>query len=117
VTVILSCLQLPALQDDGPATDSYGRFSNDRGSRNNRRSRGGGASRGRGGWDTDGEDRFRRGGRSLRSDNDSWSDDDWSGGGRKSNRSSSFGSRSSSYSSRGSPSFGGRSSSFGGRER
>jgi ATP-dependent RNA helicase DDX21 len=117
VTVILSCLQLPALQDDGPATDSYGRFSNDRGSRNNRRSRGGGASRGRGGWDTDGEDRFRRGGRSLRSDNDSWSDDDWSGGGRKSNRSSSFGSRSSSYSSRGSPSFGGRSSSFGSRER
>ncbi|PWZ53621.1 DEAD-box ATP-dependent RNA helicase 3, chloroplastic [Zea mays] len=109
--------KLPALQDDGPATDSYGRFSNDRGSRNNRRSRGGGASRGRGGWDTDGEDRFRRGGRSLRSDNDSWSDDDWSGGGRKSNRSSSFGSRSSSsYSSRGSPSFGGRSSSFGGRE-
>ncbi|XP_066351633.1 DEAD-box ATP-dependent RNA helicase 3A, chloroplastic-like [Miscanthus floridulus] len=107
--------KLPALQDDGPATDSYGRFSNDRGSRN-RRSRGGSAARGRGGWDTDGEDRFRRGGRSFRSDNDSWSDDDRSGGGRKSTRSSSFGSRPSSYGSRGSPSFGGRSSSFGGRE-
>lgn len=117
--------KLPALQDDGPPADSYGRFSNDRGSKN-RRSRGGGSARGRGGWDSDGEDRFRRGGRSFRSDNDSgrsfrsdndsWSEDDWSGGGRKSNRSSSFGSRSSSYSSRGSPSFGGRSSSFGARD-
>uniref|UniRef100_K4A670 RNA helicase n=2 Tax=Setaria italica TaxID=4555 RepID=K4A670_SETIT len=118
--------KLPALQDDGPPADSYGRFSNDRGSKN-RRSRGGGSARGRGGWDSEGEDRFRRGGRSFRSDNDSgrsfrsdndsWSEDDWSGGGRKSNRSSSFGSRSSSYSSRGSPSFGGRSSSFGARDR
>ncbi|CAN6280725.1 unnamed protein product [Urochloa humidicola] len=106
--------KLPALQDDGPPADSYGRFSNDRGSRN-RRSRGGGSTRGRGGWDSDGEG-FRRGGRSFRSDNDSWSEDDWSGGGRKSNRSSSFGGRSSSYSSRGSPSFGSRSSSFGGRD-
>ncbi|CAL4936848.1 unnamed protein product [Urochloa decumbens] len=112
--------KLPALQDDGPPPDSYGRFSNDRGSRN-RRSRGGGSARGRGGWDSDGGEGFRRGGRSFRSDNDSWSEDDWSGGGRKSNRSPSFGSpsfggRSSSYGSRGSPSFGGRSSSFGGRD-
>ncbi|TVU44322.1 hypothetical protein EJB05_03758 [Eragrostis curvula] len=127
--------KLPALQDDGPATDSYGRFSNsDRGSRN-RQSRG--SPRGRGGWNSDGEDRFRRGGRSFKSDNDSWSgdddwssggrksnrssssfgDDDWSSGARKSNRSSSFGGRSSSYGSRGSPSFGGRSSSFGSRDR
>ncbi|KAJ1292887.1 hypothetical protein BS78_01G024700 [Paspalum vaginatum] len=108
--------KLPALQDDGPPSDSYGRFSNDRGSRNRRSSRGGSSARGRGGWDSDGEDRFRRGGRSFRSDNDSWSEDDWSGGGRKSNRSSSFGGRSSSYGSRGSPSFGGRSSSFGSRD-
>ncbi|GJN22796.1 hypothetical protein PR202_gb10395 [Eleusine coracana subsp. coracana] len=118
---ITKITKLPALQDDGPATDSYGRFSNsDRGSRN-RRPRGGmsGGPRGWGGWDSDGEDRSRRGGRSSRSDNDSWlSDDDWSSGGRRSNRSSSssFGGRSSSYGSRGSPSFGGRSSSFGSRD-
>ncbi|KAL5219500.1 hypothetical protein ABZP36_020184 [Zizania latifolia] len=120
---ITKVTKLPALQDDGPATDSYGRFSNsDRGSRN-RRSRGGGPrGGGRGGWDSDGEDRFRRGGRSFRSDNDSWSDDDWSGG-RRTNRSSSIGGRSSSvggrsssYGSRSSPSFGGRSSSFGTRD-
>uniref|UniRef100_A0A0E0D910 RNA helicase n=1 Tax=Oryza meridionalis TaxID=40149 RepID=A0A0E0D910_9ORYZ len=113
---ITKVTKLPALQDDGPATDSYGRFSNsDRGFRN-RRSRGGGSRGGRGGWDSDGEDRFRRGGRSFRSDNDSWSDDDF-GGGRRSNRSSSFGSRGSSYGSRSSSSFGGRSSSFGSRDR
>uniref|UniRef100_A0A0D9W0Y0 RNA helicase n=1 Tax=Leersia perrieri TaxID=77586 RepID=A0A0D9W0Y0_9ORYZ len=115
---ITKVTKLPALQDDGPATDSYGRFSNsDRGFRN-RRSRGGssGSRGGRGGWDSDGEDRFRRGGRSFRSDNDSWSDDDWSGG-RRSNRSSSFGGRGgSSYGSRSSSSFGGRSSSFGARD-
>lgn len=112
---ITKVTKLPALQDDGPATDSYGRFSNsDRGFRN-RRSRGGGSRGGRGGWDSDGEDRFRRGGRSFRSDNDSWSDDDF-GGGRRSNRSSSFGGRGSSYGSRSSSSFGGRSSSFGSRD-
>ncbi|KAG8061608.1 hypothetical protein GUJ93_ZPchr0003g17128 [Zizania palustris] len=113
---ITKVTKLPALQDDGPATDSYGRFSNsDRGSRN-RRSRGGGPrGGGRGGWDSDGEDRFRRGGRSFRSDNDSWSDDDWSGG-RRTNRSSSIGGRSSSYSGRSSPSFGVRSSPFGARD-
>uniref|UniRef100_J3LUD8 RNA helicase n=2 Tax=Oryza brachyantha TaxID=4533 RepID=J3LUD8_ORYBR len=114
---ITKVTKLPALQDDGPATDSYGRFSNsDRGFRS-RRTRGGSRG-GRGGWDSDGEDRFRRGGRSFRSDNDSWSekDDDWSGG-RRSNRSSSFGGRSSSYGSRSSSSsFGGRSSSFGARD-
>ncbi|XP_052148037.1 DEAD-box ATP-dependent RNA helicase 3, chloroplastic isoform X2 [Oryza glaberrima] len=112
---ITKVTKLPALQDDGPATDSYGRFSNsDRGFRN-RRSRGGGSRGGRGGWDSDVEDRFRRGGRSFRSDNDSWSDDDF-GGGRRSNRSSSFGGRGSSYGSRSSSSFGGRSSSFGSRD-
>ncbi|KAL6638185.1 hypothetical protein ACP70R_025757 [Stipagrostis hirtigluma subsp. patula] len=111
---ITKITKLPALQDDGPATDSYGRFSNDRSSRN-RQSRGG-TRGGRGGWGSDGEGRSRRGGRSFRSDNDSWSDDDFLGGGRRSNRSSSFGSRSSSYGGRGSPSFGGRSSSFGSRD-
>ncbi|KAL5209193.1 hypothetical protein ABZP36_004816 [Zizania latifolia] len=112
---ITKVTKLPALQDDGPATDSYGRFSNsDQGFRN-RRSRGGPRGGGRGGWDSNGEDRFRRGGRSFRSDNDSLPDDDWSGG-RKSNRSSSFGGRSSSYGSRSSSSFGGRSSSFGARD-
>ncbi|VAI39341.1 unnamed protein product [Triticum turgidum subsp. durum] len=112
--------KLPVLQDDGPATDSYGRFSNsDRGSRNRRgSSRGGmgGGSRGRGSWDSD--EGFRRGGRSSsRPDNDIWSDDDFSGGGvRRSNRSSSPGGGRSSYGGRGgSSSFGDRSSSFGER--
>ncbi|XP_051177331.1 DEAD-box ATP-dependent RNA helicase 3, chloroplastic isoform X2 [Lolium perenne] len=111
--------KLPALQDDGPATDSYGRFSNsDRGSRNRRGSRGGfgGAPRGRGGWDSDGEG-FRRGGRTSKPDNDIWSDDDFSGGARRSSggRSSSSGGRSSYGGRGGSSSFGERSSSFGDR--
>lgn len=107
--------KLPALQDDGPATDSYGRFSNsDRGSRSRRGSRASGP-RGRGGWDSDGEG-FGRGGRSFKPDNDIWSDDDFSGGARRSNRSSSSRGRSSSYGGRGgSSSFGDRSSSFGDR--
>nr|CAN77581.1 hypothetical protein VITISV_015347 [Vitis vinifera] len=97
--------KLPALQDDGPAGDYYGRFSNrDRSSRGgSRERRGSRISRGRGSsWGSDddgGDDLNRRGGRSFRSNNN-WSrnlrtsEDDWLIGGRRSNRSSSsFGSR------------------------
>lgn len=98
--------KLPALQDDGPPGDYYGKFSNrDRGFR--------GGSRGQRGysnsrsWDRDssgGGDRFgnRRGGRSNRSSS-SWSSSprdsprdvasDWLIGGGRSGRSSSFGNR------------------------
>ena len=103
--------KLPALQDDGPSSDNYGRFSNrDRFSRggsrdNDRFSRGGsrdkdrfsrGGSRdnrgfraSRGGWSSDEEGGYRRGGRSSRTEN-SWSKfskssgDDWLIGGRRS---------------------------------
>ncbi|KAJ6844270.1 DEAD-box ATP-dependent RNA helicase 3, chloroplastic-like [Iris pallida] len=94
--------KLPALQDDGPPSDSYGRFSNrDRGSRGaSRGGRGGyGGSRSWGGRDSDSDDGFRRGGRSYRTDNNSWSrpsrggNDDRLIGGRRSSRSPSFGSR------------------------
>ena len=105
-------LQLPALQDDGPAGDYYGRFSNrDQGSRGGSRERRGGSriSRGRSSsWDSDnndGDDLYRRGGRSFRSNNNSArnlrsSEVDWLIGGRRSNRSSSFGSRPSSFGSK-----------------
>lgn len=91
--------KLPALQDDGPSYDNYGRFSNrDRGFRGGSRERGGfRGSRGRGGG-RDFNDGYRRGGRSSRSEN-SWSQssrssgDDWLIGARRSNRSSSFRSR------------------------
>ncbi|XP_008798630.2 DEAD-box ATP-dependent RNA helicase 3B, chloroplastic [Phoenix dactylifera] len=103
---ISKIMKLPALQDDGPPTDNYGRFSNrDRGSRGSSRDRGrrgsrngGGSSRNWGGRDNDSGDGFRRGGRSYRTDN-SWSrssrgsGDDWLISGRRSGRSSSFGSR------------------------
>lgn len=96
--------QLPALQDDGPAGDNYGRFSNrDRGSRGGfRERRGSRISRGRSSsWDAnddDGDDLYRRGGRSLRGNNNysrnlRGNEDDWLIGGKRSNRSSSFGSR------------------------
>ncbi|KAJ6829772.1 DEAD-box ATP-dependent RNA helicase 3, chloroplastic-like [Iris pallida] len=93
--------KLPALQDDGPPSDSYGRFSNrDRSSRGASRGRGGyGGSRNWGGRDSDSDDGFRRGGRSYRTDNNSWSrpsrgaKDDWLIGGRRTNPSPSFGSR------------------------
>lgn len=101
--------KLPALQDDGPAGDYYGRFSNrDRSSRGgSRERRGSRISRGRGSsWGSDddgGDDLNRRGGRSFRSNNN-WSrnlrtsEDDWLIGGRRSNRSSSsFGSRERSF--------------------
>ncbi|KAH6837691.1 putative mitochondrial RNA helicase 2 [Perilla frutescens var. hirtella] len=128
--------KLPPLQDDGPAGDFYGRFSN-----NERRSPRGGSSDRRGfrssrDWldaDDDFEDGFRSGGRSSgRGGGNSWSKNsrssggDWligdsrssrpSFGGRDSSRSPSFGGRDSSRS----PSFGGRDSSrspsFGGRD-
>lgn len=104
--------KLPALQDDGPPSDFYGRFSNnERGSRGSFRdgfgSRGGfrdrasRGSRGMGGRDYGSDDEIRRGGRSYRTGNSwsksSWgSDDDLLIGGRKSNRSS-FGSRERSF--------------------
>uniref|UniRef100_A0A5B7AYF5 RNA helicase n=1 Tax=Davidia involucrata TaxID=16924 RepID=A0A5B7AYF5_DAVIN len=87
--------KLPALQDDGPASDYYGRFSNrDRGMGGGSRDRKGfRASRGWGGGrDTaidDNEGDFRRGGRGNRSDN-SWSRNsrssgsDWLIGGKRS---------------------------------
>ncbi|CAL9078987.1 RNA helicase [Musa troglodytarum] len=92
--------KLPTLQDDGPSTDNYGRFSNrERGYR-------GGFSRDRnqrgvrswGARGSDSDDGFRRGGRVYRTDN-SWSrsprgsEDDWLIGGRRSSRSSSYGNR------------------------
>ncbi|PKU77785.1 DEAD-box ATP-dependent RNA helicase 3, chloroplastic [Dendrobium catenatum] len=107
--------KLPALQDDGPPSDYYGRFSNsERGSRSSFRdgfgsSRGGfkdrayRGSRSLGGRDFDSDDEFRRGGRSYKTGN-SWSkssrgsDDGFLSSGRKSNR----------------PSFGSRERSFGG---
>ncbi|KAK1280939.1 hypothetical protein QJS04_geneDACA004766 [Acorus gramineus] len=96
--------KLPPLQDDSPSSDNYGRFSNrERGFRGGSRERGfrssrnwGGSGSGRG--SDRGDDGFRRGGRSFRSDNN-WSrnsaesDDGWLIGGRKSNRSSPFGNR------------------------
>ncbi|XXG78832.1 hypothetical protein AAC387_Pa09g0010 [Persea americana] len=71
--------KLPALQDDGPASDNYGRSSDD-----------------------DDDDGFRRGGRSYKTEN-SWSrnsrssDDDWLIGNRRSNRPSSFGNKDRSF--------------------
>lgn len=117
--------KLPALQDDAPPSDNYGRFSGGRG----RSSRGGGgggggyrgrrggartSSRGWGRQDSDGDDDdvFRRGGRSSgssggnrwSSNSRSSSSDDWLISGRPSNRSSSLGGRD-------------RSSSLGSRDR
>ncbi|KAL9429785.1 hypothetical protein AB3S75_031584 [Citrus x aurantiifolia] len=112
--------KLPALQDDGPSSDNYGRFSSgDRfsrggGSRFSRGgARGGGSRFSRGGargggfrssrsWGSDDEDGFSssRGGRSFRSGNNrgsrfsASSDDDWLIGGSRSSRSSSRDSRS-----------------------
>eukprot|EP00262_Sarcandra_glabra_P010391 TRINITY_DN25659_c0_g1_i1.p1 TRINITY_DN25659_c0_g1~~TRINITY_DN25659_c0_g1_i1.p1 ORF type:complete len:760 (-),score=170.57 TRINITY_DN25659_c0_g1_i1:224-2503(-) len=91
--------KLPALQDDGPPSDNYGRFSSrDQGFRGAARGRGGfRSSRGWGGRGSDDEDGFRRGGRSYKTDNRSRnsrsSSDDWLINGRRSNQSSSFGSR------------------------
>ncbi|KAK7337626.1 hypothetical protein VNO77_18209 [Canavalia gladiata] len=95
--------KLPPLQDDGPPSDFYGKFSDrDRSSRRgpgSRDRRGFKTSRG---WNGDQEsdddfgDRFRRGGRNQRGGSSSWSrggksssGDDWLIGGRRSSRSSS----------------------------
>ncbi|KAJ0460531.1 putative RNA helicase transcription factor interactor and regulator CCHC(Zn) family [Helianthus annuus] len=95
--------KLPALQDDGPAGDFYGRFSN-----KERSSRGGGSRRG--GWGSSGGSRFssndegdsfRRGGRSGgRGGSRSGGGSDWLIGERRSSRSPSFGTRGSGSSSR-----------------
>ncbi|THG22503.1 hypothetical protein TEA_011249 [Camellia sinensis var. sinensis] len=114
--VIALALQhtLPTLQDDGPPSDNYGRFSNrDRGFRGGSKERGAfrnSLGRGRGrdhgrGWGRGSDDDmdeydYRRGGRGNRS-NSSWSPSsrdggsDWLIGGRRSGRSSSpsFGNR------------------------
>ncbi|WOL15790.1 DEAD-box ATP-dependent RNA helicase 3, chloroplastic-like isoform X1 [Canna indica] len=113
---ISKIIKLPTLQDDGPATDYYGRFSNrDRSSRGGgSRGRGQRGSRSWGGQDSDSDDGYRRGGRAYKTDNNSWSrspktdnnswsrsprasEDDWLIGGRRSNRTSSFGSRERSF--------------------
>ncbi|KAF5192281.1 Dead-box atp-dependent rna helicase [Thalictrum thalictroides] len=106
--------KLPALQDDGPSSDNYGRFSNrERGLRGGSRERGGYRDfQGRGGGGRGSDGGFRRGGRSggrsYRTD-DSWSQnsrssggsrssgDDWLIGAGRSNRASSFRSRESSF--------------------
>ncbi|KDP23314.1 hypothetical protein JCGZ_23147 [Jatropha curcas] len=79
--------KLPSLQDDGPPSDYYGRFSSrdgpPRGGRGGQR--GSRASRGWGGGrDSNDEDTFRRGGRSYSRN----SGDDWLISGRRSSRSS-----------------------------
>ncbi|XAR56199.1 RNA helicase [Bertholletia excelsa] len=94
--------KLPSLQDDGPPSDYYGRFSNrDRSSRGGSRERGGFRnSRGWGRNSDDDADDFgsRFGGRSNRGGG-SWSrssrdsDNDWLIGSRRSGRSPSFGNR------------------------
>ncbi|XP_042395553.1 DEAD-box ATP-dependent RNA helicase 3, chloroplastic-like [Zingiber officinale] len=111
---LVKITKLPILQDDGPATDFYGRFSN-----RERSYRGGGSrersqrvSRSWGGRNYDSDDSYGRGGRisgdsygwggrASRTDS-SWSrntkprrdsEDDWLIGGRRSSRTPSFGNR------------------------
>ncbi|KAK7269506.1 hypothetical protein RIF29_22237 [Crotalaria pallida] len=90
--------KLPTLQDDGPASDFYGRFSDDRERRSPRDQRGFKSSGGWGGRRNSDDDfggSFGRGGRSYsrsgnnRSQTRRSSDDDWLIGGRGSSRSSS----------------------------
>ncbi|RDX71750.1 DEAD-box ATP-dependent RNA helicase 3, chloroplastic, partial [Mucuna pruriens] len=114
-STISKVTKLPPLQDDGPPSDFYGKFSDrDRSNRRGSTSRGGFSSRGgfasrdrRGfktsrGWDGDQDsddddfgDRSRRGGRNFKSGGNSWSragkssGDDWLIGGRRSSRPSS----------------------------
>ncbi|XP_074301689.1 DEAD-box ATP-dependent RNA helicase 3, chloroplastic-like [Silene latifolia] len=104
--------KLPALQDDAPPSDNYGRFSNrgrgSRGGMSDRRGSGGGSRTSRG-WgrsqdfdfEDSGSDSFRRGGRSPRPSTNRWSSgssssssgDDWLIGGGRSSRSSPMGGR------------------------
>ncbi|PSS00330.1 DEAD-box ATP-dependent RNA helicase [Actinidia chinensis var. chinensis] len=98
--------KLPALQDDEPPSDYYGRFSNrDRGFRGGSKERRGFKTSqgwGRGSDDNDASDFRRGGGRGNRSDS-SWSrssrdsSNDWLIGGRRSGRSTSSGSRDRSF--------------------
>ncbi|KAJ6397384.1 hypothetical protein OIU77_018406 [Salix suchowensis] len=93
--IIAKITKLPALQDDGPPSDFYGRFSSrDRPARGGPRGQRGGfrSSHGRGSSrDSDDEVTYRRGGRSNSNEN-SWSrmsrssGDDWLIGGRRSSR-------------------------------
>lgn len=118
---IFKITKLPALQDDSPPSDNYGRFSGrEQGFRGGSRERGYRGSRGWGGrdsgsddghrsprgWggrDSGSDDGFRRGGRSNRTEG-TWSrsskgsKDDWLIGGRQSSRSSSFGNSDRSFS-------------------
>ncbi|ESQ32170.1 hypothetical protein EUTSA_v10003698mg [Eutrema salsugineum] len=91
--------KLPPLQDDGPSTDNYGRFSSrDRmprgGSRGSRSGGRGGSSRGRDNWGGDDDRRSRSsggGGSSWsRGGGSRGSSDDWLIGGGSDRRSSSF---------------------------
>ncbi|XP_010546798.1 PREDICTED: DEAD-box ATP-dependent RNA helicase 3, chloroplastic [Tarenaya hassleriana] len=87
--------KLPPLQDDGPASDFYGRFSSrDRMPRGGSRgggSRGSRSGRGSRGWGGGRDSDDERGGRNNWSRGSRESKDDWliSGGGRRSSRSSS----------------------------
>ncbi|KAD5317864.1 hypothetical protein E3N88_17810 [Mikania micrantha] len=86
-TTITKISKLPVLEDDGPASDFYGRFSNrERSSRGGRRE-GGGSSGSRGSWGGgsrfslgDAVDNFRQGSRSGGGSS-------WSSGGSKNSRS------------------------------
>ncbi|GAV90554.1 zf-CCHC domain-containing protein/DEAD domain-containing protein/Helicase_C domain-containing protein/GUCT domain-containing protein [Cephalotus follicularis] len=89
---ITKITKLPALQDDGPPSDYYGKFSNrDRSPLGGPRDRRGGRSSRSWGSGRDSEDDARQGGRSYRAEN-TWSrnlksiGDDWLIGGRRSNR-------------------------------
>ncbi|CAK7340399.1 unnamed protein product [Dovyalis caffra] len=93
---IAKITKLPTLQDDGPPSDFYGRFSSrDRPARGGPRGQRGGfrSSRGWGsGRDSDDEGMYRRGGRSNRYENSfsrmpRSSGDDWLIGGRRSSSS------------------------------
>ncbi|CAL0320903.1 unnamed protein product [Lupinus luteus] len=97
---ITKITKLPPLQDDGPASDFYGRFSDDREQRSSRNSRGGFKSSQSWGGGRNSDDDFgnsygRGGGRGYRSSNNNRSQtrrssgDDWLIGGRGSSRSSS----------------------------
>ncbi|KAB5529082.1 hypothetical protein DKX38_019163 [Salix brachista] len=95
---ITKITKLPALQDDGPPSDFYGRFSSrDRPARGGPRGQRGGfrSSHGWGsGRDSDDEGMYRRGGRSNSNENSRSrmsrsSGDDWLVGGRRSSRPSS----------------------------
>ncbi|PIN00782.1 ATP-dependent RNA helicase [Handroanthus impetiginosus] len=98
---IVKIAKLPPLQDDGPRSDYYGKFSNSDRRGDRRSQRGFRSSRD---WLDDNDDKggFQRGGRGGRSEN-RWSRDsrssgsDWLIGDKRSSRSPSFGSRDRSF--------------------